>query len=176
MKKIVFFDLETYSPVDLRKKGAVNYTQHPDFRIVIGCFKVGNKSKVLVGHSMVRKMVEEFLKNNYTFVAHNMSFEYACLKDVFDKYKAKEKDLLRCTMVMGSYYLGLQSLYHVAQALDTKEQKLMNFTQTLAVKWVIKHKGNIEELKKEPKNWQDYLNYCKVDVDVLASIYKESEY
>jgi hypothetical protein len=84
-----FIDLETYSELDLKKYGLMNYINHPSFEINLLCYVDIDITKPLDFQNLQiiqleSKELENYLNNqihqdtinpNITCVAHNANFE-----------------------------------------------------------------------------------------------------
>ena len=186
--KWVIVDIETYSDVDLKKKGQKNYIASEAFSIdligwvVIKTDSFNDLKKVDVNKlkfyqwesgSSLNPTLPDFNDKDTTWVAHNATFEINC----FEKFFRTKMDLNKwlCTMVL-SYKVGLPG------ALDTisKVLKLENHKKagTSLINYFTKPckptKTNGYRTKNTPMNspekWQEYKTYNKFDVLATAEL------
>src|SRR5690606_40535315 len=76
----IYLDLETRSRVDLRKSNVYRYAADPDFRILMLAYAVEDGPVELVlDEGDMRRLVEAWIAEGHTLVAHNASFERIAL-------------------------------------------------------------------------------------------------
>lgn len=161
MKKILYLDIETDSPVDLKTYGVLPYSTHPDFRILCGViydesidsnvvFKRDPKSNFF----HIRDYVAT--KKDFKLVAHNASFEMTCLKLLEANW--------HCTAMLSRVLSGPSDL------------------ATCSKLWLKKDLKNVEGWKlTKACSGPDYLEsdvfkqlvqYCKDDVKITVALFK----
>lgn len=120
--------------------------------------------RVIAGHENILSAVRKLMDEDFTFVAHNASFEYFALQGVVPRFK------WICTDVMSAYYTGINSLSNCAKYFELPVQK-QDWAKHLAVNWVSEHKGNIEKLKQDKDKWDKYVEYNIQDTKVCKALY-----
>lgn len=168
LSKLVFVDVETYSPVDLPSQGVVSYAKHKEFQIIIGAFHTTDKKHMIVGHKACIDFALGLEKEGYMFVAHNASFEYYAFQGLIPANK------WRCTSVMSCYFGGLASLKNALKCFDISSEKLD--TGKDLIKKIIDVKGDITGLTYE--DYDKFKKYCAKDAEICKELYDKilSEY
>ncbi len=134
MKDELFTDFETFSTVDLKKKGLWNYANHPDTGVLCLSYAFDDDPAGIIyfdddmcpDDMYALKAMFEHVKGKQTFVAHNASFELAIWNLLFKpRYKWPELNPSQviCTMAE-CYAMNLPgSLENAAAALGLRMSK-----------------------------------------------------
>ena len=174
---ILHIDFETYSPCDIKVKGAWNYSKHPDTEVIcVGYAEDKEPAKIALPGT------EEW----YTFLdkckvakevwAHNVSFEKCIWRNVLvSRYGVENipEDKWYCTMVLSKIIGGPDSLKDVGTYLDMQELKDAEGSNVMLKLCRPNRKGertlNTEHTKKD---FEKLFLYCKQDVEAERNIHK----
>lgn len=178
--KELSIDIETFSSVDLTKCGVYKYVESPDFEIMLLAYKYDDGPIQIFDLSAlngegpdpdeieaVQLLQEDLLNPAITKTAWNAQFEITCLK----KYFCPDLDpsQWRCSMVEAAM-LGLPlKLGQCADVLKLPVQKYNGFAMIKYFCCPTKA-GKRNYYHEDPARWQEFKEYCKIDVDVEYSI------
>ena len=186
--KTLNIDIETYCELDLRDVGVYRYAEHESFEILMLAYAVGDEPVKIIDFASAAESPEE-VKHHFRVVAdfkhlltthqviktaHNASFERTCMAKWFSLSMPPQQ--WRCTMV-DSTRIGLPAaLGQVAEVLKLDEQKdkagtaLINYFSK-PCKPTQANGGRTRNLPHhDPEKWQQFLDYCKQDVEVERKI------
>lgn len=158
MKRLVI-DIETASDLDLTAVGVHKYREHPSTKILLTawCEIVdGKPTPVQIVEGTVRK---EFLESFDEIWAYNAQFERVMLDLPLRS--------IRCAMILNAYYgHGIQTL----GGASADRCQFSKFTQ--AGKRLIRLFSSADRKSKEdePEMWQEFVEYCKRDVESTAEL------
>lgn len=171
--KTLAIDIETYSPVDLRKCGVYKYVEHPEFEILMIAFQYEGNTYIIdlrdPNHKPLLNWFLSLLLSEFLlFTAHNANFERTCLAKYFGIELPPEQ--WNCTMVKGAM-IGLPfGLDDVGKALklDTQKDKagkdLIRYF-SMPCKPTKKNGFRTRNLPEhDPEKWEAYKQYCMQDV------------
>lgn len=175
-------DLETFSPVDLKKTGVYPYAEDPEFEILLFGVSVDGGPIVVYdlasGDELPKEIVDALSDNTVTKWAFNSQFERVCLsRYLWDKGRLPRGEFLdpagwHCSMIWASY-LGLpRSLASVGAALGLSEQKMTEGKDLIRYFCVpckpTKTNGGRERNfpSDDPEKWAVFKSYNKRDVEV----------
>lgn len=177
-------DLETYSELDLKKYGLMNYINHPSFEINLLCYADIDITKPVDFKTMKviqleNEELENYLDNqihqdmsnpNITWIAHNANFEMHAM----GQYTTVSNINWICTMVW-AYTVGLGgSLSSLSKILKLEHAKMDEGTALINyfAKPCRATKANGGRTRNYPENdlqkWDLYKEYNRYDV--LATI------
>lgn len=172
-------DLETYSPVDLRKSGVYPYAEHPDFEILLFGYCLDGEPQVIdlcQGEELPGHLVNALFDPAVIKTAFNAAFELACLSRHFGRQLPSEQ--WRCTSAL-ALTLGLpQNLADVARVcgFPTDRQK-MSIGHSLIRYFCLPCKptkingGRLRNYPRHaPDRWARFKQYCAQDVIVEKTI------
>ena len=158
----LFLDFETYSPVDLKKSGAVAYCQHPKFMVLCAAIN---------GAQVKRDIIVSRLKKPSLIIAHNASFEREVLKAI--KIDV-EKHTFVCTAVYSRMVGGPSSLKDCAEYFELENKKddaglyyIKYFNKKLQETTISKLMNTEEGLEMCNK----LILYCVQDTIVLKELF-----
>lgn len=175
-------DLETYCELDLRDVGVYRYAEHESFEVLMLAYSFDNgpftEEPVKIVDYSLETTPDELLKalKDPTVIksAHNASFERTCMAAWFGMPMPPKE--WRCTMV-DSTRIGLPAaLGQVAEVLKLEEQKDKAGTALISYfskpcKPTKANEGRTRNLPHHyPEKWQQFLDYCKQDVEVERKI------
>jgi len=189
---VLSIDIETYSDVDLLKSGVYAYTDSDQFEILMFAYAYDDGPVQIIdlkqGEVLPDKVLSDLTKPSVIKSAFNANFERTCIS----KYLAStmpieisqiymDPNQWHCTAVH-ALYAGLPgNLDGVAKALKLDDQKdstgkaLIRYF-SLPCKATKVNGGRTRNLPvHDPKKWQQFLDYCKQDVEVERSIRKRLE-
>ena len=196
--KDLFIDLETYSPVPLKKSGTYPYAESDDFEILLFGYSVDGAPVHVVDIACGEKVPEEILAaltdNTVTKWAFNAAFERVCLSywlqkhypDYFESYSIPEDSVRnyldpvgwRCHMIW-SAYVGLPlSLEGAGAVLKLDNQKLLEGKDLIKYFCVPctptkTNGGRTRNLPHHaPGKWAMFKKYNKRDVEVEIAIHE----
>lgn len=169
-------DIETYSPVDLKKAGVFPYCAHRDFQILLFGYAFDNDPVKVVDlrrGEVIPPEVERALYDPEVLkTAFNASFEIACINSMLSRMGWEDLivDQWECTMVKAAM-LGLpMSLAKVAEALRLPQQK-MGIGVSLIRYFCIPCKPTAANGHRERNlpshdldKWELFKSYCGQDV------------
>lgn len=177
--QILSVDLETYSPVDLRKTGVFPYAEHPDFDILLFGYHLDGEQRVVdirQGETLPAHIVAALFDPTVIKTAFNAAFELACLSRHFGRQLPVEQ--WRCTSVL-ALALGLpQHLSEVARVcgLPANRQK-MGVGSALIRYFCMPCKptkingGRLRNYPHHaPDKWALFKEYCEQDVVVEKTV------
>ena len=109
-KNFVVLDFETRSLVDLTVMGAYKYCKHPKTEPIILTYSVNGRDVKYAVKKNIKKtclmLYEKYFSKGYTFVAHNVYFDYFLFTSITKKYPKK----LVCTALLSCVAGGPKSL------------------------------------------------------------------
>lgn len=175
-------DIETYSPVDLKKAGVYPYANHPDFEILLFAYAFDKEQVTVIDLKRGQKIPERVMKALYdervTKTAFNAMFERTCINVHLLRNGMPEMPVgsWECTMVKAAM-LGLPlSLGKVAEVLRLPQQK-MGIGMSLIRYFCIPckpTKTNGMRTRNLPEHdiekWQLFIKYCGQDVNTERNI------
>lgn len=176
--KEIQFDIETYSPVDLKKHGVYRYAAHPDFRVLIIAYSVDSKASVLLNPAkgdLLPAAVSDAIRDPHIAkYARNANFERVCMSAYFGLRPGTylNSQNWHCTMAQ-SRYCGLPGgLEGVAEALNLPEtERKLGTGKALIKKFCKPDKNGMQPTYDfTSKEWRDFEYYCLVDVLVDSRI------
>jgi len=178
MPKTLAIDIETYSPVDIKKSGVYPYASHPEFETMLFAYAFDSEPVQIVdrasGESIPAEVLRALSDPTITKTAHNANFERVCISTHFHLTLPIEQ--WECTMVK-SAMLGLPlALGAVAKVLKLEEQK--DTAGTALISYFCKpckptkaNGGRTRNLPEhDPEKWEKFKAYCKQDVETERAI------
>ena len=174
-------DLETYSPVDLKKSGVHKYVESPDFEILLFAYAFDDEPVQVVdlarGQSLPADVLEALVDPGVIKTAYNAAFELACLHSFWPNLQL-ELAQWRCTSVH-ALYLGLPgNLAEVGRVVGLAEDK-----QKLSSGWSLiryfcipckptkANHGRTRNLPQhDPAKWELFIEYCRRDVETEREV------
>ena len=177
--KTLTLDLETYSSRDLKRVGAVKYTEAPDFEILLLSYAFDNEPVEV--WDFTKDGVPEWLPGVLTDpdvlkVAWNIAFERSCFKAALGVYSPPEQ--WRDAMTLSAMNGLPMKLEEAGAALQLEEQKLSTGKALInyfckPCKPTIANGGRTRNLPHHaPEKWKDFIAYCRRDTATERTIYR----
>jgi DNA polymerase bacteriophage-type len=174
----LLLDIETFSPVDLKKYGAYAYAAHPDFQILMCGWRRSDSrrpAQVFIGSDI--DDIPGLWDPSVRKVAWNAQFERVCfsahrLKPTYFLDPAEWHD----TASVAVEYGYPAKLAHTARALgveakDEAGTALINyFCKPISVG---ARKGQRRTPEDDPVKWAQFVEYCRQDVVVLGQVHAD---
>ena len=167
-------DIETYSPVDIRKSGAYRYIESPDFEILMVAYAFDNGPIKIAEGVLPLEFTEALRDPKVEKHAHNANFERLAFKRVGLDVPISQ---WRCSMVKSAYCglpLGLDT---VSEALNLGEKGKLK-TGTSLINYFCKpckptktNGGRTRNLPEHnPAKWEEFKRYCINDVEAEREV------
>lgn len=177
---MLHIDIETRSDVDLSKLGVHRYAESPGFSILLMAYAYDDEPIQVVdlacGESIPKQVLRDLTYPTVIKSAFNAQFERVCL----DKFFTLSSFPWHCSMVQASA-LGLRgSLTSVGTALNLPPDEQKLYTGKNLIRLFSLHRKpsvangmrTIFEPADFPKEWEQYKDYCRQDVEAERAIYK----
>ena len=179
MKKRLHIDIETYSPEALADCGVHRYAAHPEFMILLFAYAVDDGPVTVIdlasGVTIPAPIRRALTDPDIVKVAHNATFERTCIGAMLGQ--TLDPHQWECTMIQCARCGLPMSLGEVAKALGLEVQK-MTEGKALIKQFCTPHEPTLlspgERVKPfdDPKAWQIFKDYCRMDVEVEREIDK----
>ena len=179
MKKRLHIDIETYSPEALADCGVHRYAEHPEFMILLFAYAVDDGPVTVIdlasGVTLPAPIRRALTDPDIVKVAHNATFERTCIGAMLGQ--TLDPHQWECTMVQCARCGLPLSLGEAAKALGLEVQK-MTEGKALIKQFCTPHEPTLlspgERVKPsdDPKAWQIFKDYCRMDVEVEREIDK----
>ena len=178
--KRLHIDIETYSPEPIADSGVYRYAEHPDFRILLFAYAFDDAPVVVLdlseGKTTLPAPVRRALTDkNIIKVAHNATFERVCIGRMLGAQL--DPSQWECTMIQCARCGLPMSLGEAAKVLGLQAQK-MTEGKELIKKFCTPHaptllsEGDRVRSVDDPKSWETFKEYCRMDVEVERQIDK----
>ena len=179
MKKRLHIDIETYSPEALADCGVHRYAAHPEFMILLFAYAVDDGPVTVIdlasGVTIPAPIRRALTDPDIVKVAHNATFERTCIGAMLGQ--TLDPHQWECTMIQCARCGLPMSLGEAAKALGLEVQK-MTEGKALIKQFCTPHEPTLlspgERVKPsdDPKAWQIFKDYCRMDVEVEREIDK----
>lgn len=179
-QKILSIDIETYSPVDIKKSGVYAYSAHPDFEVMLFAYAFDGGPVRVVDLTAQEELPEEVLTALTDPAvlkrAYNVSFERCCLSRMLQLTTFLPPEQWECTMVkaaMLGYPFGLDA---TSKAMGLPQEKMTEGKALIRYFCSpckpTKTNGEILRNTRETATdkWETFKKYCMQDVVVERSI------
>ena len=159
-KKILSIDIETVFSKDLSKCGVYACCQDKEFHILLFAYAFDNEEVKIIdftkNEKLPKEVLEALLDDNIIKSAFNANFERICISAYLNLYLSPKS--WKCSQVH-ALSLGLPpSLERVGDVLCLKNKKLKSGKNLIK----FFNKGNSP--KDYPQKWEEFKNYCIMDV------------
>jgi len=181
-------DIETYSPVDIKKSGVYPYAIHPEFRILLFAYAFDDEPVRVIdmasGEAIPREVLQALYNPGVLKTAFNALFERTCINAYLNSFGMEDLKIEQweCTMIKAAM-LGLPlSLGKVAEVLRIQQQKMSIGMQLIRYfcipcKPSATNAGRTRNLPHhDPAKWTTFKLYNKVDVETERGIRKAITY
>lgn len=184
-------DIETYSPIDLARRGVYKYAEHPDFSILLFGYAVDDgEVKVLdlakgecIPHDILLALTDPLV----TKWAFNAVFERICLSRYLREHdpshflscgkagdtSGKYLDPLgwKCSQVLASSFGFPLSLKNLGEALGLSEKKMDEGSRLIGLFSLPGPEGR-RKPEDYPEEWELFKKYNRRDVEVEIKVRK----
>ena len=179
-------DIETYSPESLADCGVHRYAAHPDFRILLFAYAFGDNPVTVIdlasGVSLPAPVRRALTDPKITKVAHNATFERTCIGAMMGQQLDPEQ--WECTMTQCARCGLPMSLGEAAKALGLEVQKMTEGKKLIkqfctyheAPAGLFGSQGGPMQPNDDPKGWETFKVYCRMDVEVERQLDKALEW
>jgi len=167
---LIHIDIETRSRLDLKRNGVYRYVECPDFAVLMAAYSIdGGPVQVAVGEADIYEIPGLW---DDEIVAFNAQFERICLGHLgglpFDsKYLHPER--FRDPMAIAGERGYPQSLGALAKALGVPEKDEAG-TRLINLFSKPNKKGGFNDATTHPQEWEEFIAYCKQDVETLIAV------
>ena len=170
---VLWIDIETYSPVDLAKSGVYKYTEHPDWRILMCSWALGDGAvQRAEGHEAILAIPGLF-DRKVLKIAHNASFERINLSRLKSRGRGKflPPEQFFDTAALARTWGLPASLEDFAISVGAEEK---DEAGTRLINLFSKPNRNGERVTKEerPDDWAAFGAYCDQDVETMRDAAK----
>lgn len=179
MTRRLHIDIETYSPEALADCGVYRYAEHPDFRILLFAYAFDDAPVTVIdlatGGTLPAPVMRSLTDPDVIKVAHNAAFERTCIGSMLGK--TLDPSQWECTMVQCARCGLPLSLGEAAKVLGlevqkmTEGKKLIKKFCTPAPATLLSEGGRVRP-EEDPKSWQTFKEYCRMDVEVERELDK----
>ena len=168
----LYVDIETYSPVDLKKSNVYRYTEHPDFRILMAAYAYNDGPVAYVEGDDVYDFAADLSRAGVDYrVAHNAAFERVCFSRALGKplHKFLPPEEWHDTMAVAASRGLPQGLDNLARALGVA---MKDAAGTALINWFCRpDRAGARRLPGDHmEKWLDFGAYCEQDVVVLREV------
>ena len=180
MKHHVSIDIETYSPIDLKKAGLYKYAQSPAFEILLIAWVKDDRHTIRCldltdpNPDDRDELLSELYNEDNLLHAYNAAFEHYCINTWLSRQGLREVPLSRwrCTMAHGLYCGYTAGLGATGEAMGLPQDKRkLGIGAALIRKFCVPQKdGKRITAKDEPEKWELFKTYCRQDVETEREI------
>lgn len=187
----ITIDIETYSPIDLARRGVYKYAEHPDFSILLFGYAVDDGEVKVVDLAKGERIPEEILlaltDPLVTKWAFNAAFERVCLSRYLREHdpshflscgkagdtSGKYLDPLgwKCSQVLASSFGFPLSLKNLGEALGLSEKKMDEGSRLIGLFSLPGPEGR-RKPEDYPEEWELFKKYNRRDVEVEIKVRK----
>lgn len=184
-------DIETYSPIDLARRGVYKYAEHPDFSILLFGYAVDDGEVKVVDLAKGERIPEEILlaltDPLVTKWAFNAAFERVCLSRYLREHcpshflpYGKQRDTVgkyldplgwKCSQVLVSSFGFPLSLKDLGEALGLSEKKMDEGSRLIGLFSLPGPEGR-RKPEDYPEEWELFKKYNRQDVEVEIKVRK----
>lgn len=187
----ITIDIETYSPIDLARRGVYKYAEHPDFTILLFGYAVDDGEVKVLDLAKREHIPDEILRalTNplVTKWAFNAAFERVCLSRYLRKHcpshflsYGKQRDTVgkyldplgwKCSQVLASSFGFPLSLKNLGEALGLSEKKMDEGSRLIGLFSLPGPEGR-RKPEDYPEEWALFKKYNRRDVEVEIKVRK----
>ena len=170
---VLWLDIETYSPVDLAKSGVYKYTEHPDWRILMCSWALGDGAvQRAEGHEAILAIPGLF-DRKVLKIAHNASFERINLSRLKSRGRGKflPPEQFFDTAALARAWGLPASLKDFALAMGAEEKDEAG-TRLINLFSKPSRKGERVTAQEKPDDWAAFGAYCDQDVETMRDAAK----
>ena len=175
-------DIETYSPETLADCGVYRYAENPEFRILLFAYAFDDAPVTVIdlasGMTLPAPVRRALTDSKIVKVAHNATFERTCIGALLNE--TLDPAQWECTMVQCARCGLPMSLGEAAKALGLEAQKMTEGKKLIkqfctyheAPSGLFGAQGGPMLPADDPKGWETFKEYCRMDVEVEREIDK----
>lgn len=187
----ITIDIETYSPIDLARRGVYKYAEHPDFSILLFGYAVDDGEVKVVDLAKGERIPEEILfaltDPLVTKWAFNAAFERVCLSRYLREHcpshflsYGKQRDTVgkyldplgwKCSQVLAASLGYPLSLKELGEALGLSEKKMDEGSRLIGLFSLPGPEGR-RKPEDYPEEWALFKKYNRRDVEVEIKVRK----
>ncbi|WP_440249595.1 DNA polymerase [Dialister succinatiphilus] len=187
----ITIDIETYSPIDLARRGVYKYAEHPDFSILLFGYAVDDGEVKVVDLAKGERIPEEILlaltDPLVTKWAFNAAFERVCLSRYLREHcpshflsYGKQRDTVgkyldplgwKCSQVLAASLGYPLSLKDLGEALGLSEKKMDEGSRLIGLFSLPGPEGR-RKPEDYPEEWELFKKYNRRDVEVEIKVRK----
>ena len=165
MRDVLWLDIETYSPVDLAKSGVYKYTEHPDWRILMCSWALGDgEVHRAEGHEAILEIPGLF-DRKVLKIAHNASFERVNLSRLKRRGFLPPEQFFDTAALARAWGLPA-SLKDFAISVGAEEKDEAG-TRLINLFSKPNRKGERVTAEERPDDWAAFGAYCDQDVETM---------
>lgn len=169
--RVLWIDIETYSPVDLAKCGVYKYTEHPDWHILMCSWAVGDGPvRRAEGHEEIMAIPGLF-DEGVLKIAHNASFERINLSRLRGGQGFLPPSTFFDTAALARAWGLPASLKDFALAMSAEEKDEAG-TRLINLFSKPNRQGQRVEPADRPDDWVAFGAYCDQDVETMRDAAK----
>ena len=187
----ITIDIETYSPIDLARRGVYKYAEHPDFSILLFGYAVDDGEVKVVDLAKGERIPHDILlaltDPLVTKWAFNAAFERVCLSRYLREHcpshflsYGKQRDTVgkyldplgwKCSQVLASSLGFPLSLKDLGEALGLSEKKMDEGSRLIGLFSLPGPEGR-RKPEDYPEEWALFKKYNRRDVEVEIKVRK----
>ncbi|GLC79302.1 DNA polymerase [Lacrimispora brassicae] len=178
MGRILAFDIETFSDVDLLKCGVYAYADSPAFEVLLFAWAFDDEeiqiADLVQGGAIPAEVVEAIFDTDIIKTAFNANFERICLSRHLGTYLPPVS--WHCSAVQAALLALPRSLEDVGAVLGLDKQKIKEGKELIRYFCLPckPSKSNQERQRNlpchAPEKWKLFKNYCIRDVEVEKAV------
>jgi DNA polymerase len=171
----LYLDFETYSEVDIRKHGGMQYAMHPSTQVIcLGYAFNDEPAELWTPATEFPQEIIEFISGDGLLYAHNATFEYRLwnliLKRDFEGIPGLSKQQLVDTAALCNTYTLPAALKYAGRALGISLEKLETGVRLINKCCKPNKKGEQPTIWENKKDFEELFLYCKRDVEAMREI------
>lgn len=187
----ITIDIETYSPIDLARRGVYKYAEHPDFSILLFGYAIDDGEVKVVDLAKGERIPHDILlaltDPLVTKWAFNAAFERVCLSRYLREHcpshflsYGKQRDTVgkyldplgwKCSQVLASSLGFPLSLKDLGEALGLSEKKMDEGSRLIGLFSLPGPEGR-RKPEDYPEEWALFKKYNRRDVEVEIKVRK----
>lgn len=163
----IWLDSETYSEVDLKKQGVMNYTRNCEPILITYAFDDQPVRVWQTGEPLPQDLIGAIAQGHKVY-AHNALFDYLALR----KHLPLTPEQLIDTMAVAALNNLPLNLDQWGQLLGIKNTKLKSGTALIRKFCMPTKKGIRTQPQDAPEHWAEFVEYAVMDVEAMREAYK----
>ena len=170
----LFFDIETYSSVDLKTSGAYKYIESPDFCMLLLAYAFDDEEVKCVDID-IEGIPEDFIRGFFSPDVRKLAFNAAFERTAFSRIGMTTRlEEWECIMVKSAYCGYPLSLEQVSSVMKLEEKGKLSTGKALIKLFCNPDKqGKRVSPSSRPEEWELFKKYCINDVVSEREIYRK---